>query len=791
MSIAPDLALAIADDQYPRYFTEKIWSWIPEIHRVRDAEGTPPDVLRSLVEVLAEAAAVERRSIDRLWEDTIVDYADDWAVSYIAGLVGARLPHALNRRGRRTAVGRAIANRRRAGTLPLLERLIFDVTGWTGAISEAFKRLARTTHALDPTLDPGSFGGTATPQGGTANLRSARVSELLDGPFDRYAHTIDVRCLRGRLGLYNVPKLNVFLYRQQAYEVVFPTPFALDDEHFAIDPSGRDVPLFRPDARDYHDVRDIEDARCPPMAEWRVEAPIPCRLLNDAAYLPVAETTPAALRPALAPLFGMLVNGTADYRRMFLRLVPGAPDFDAFAALAEAHVVETSAKPNLIPNALDLAVGGDPDADRLAFSRIIGADLRPWLAGGIPGEIIVAVDPLRGRCQSVDPVPAVERLFIRRAHYGMHIAVGAGTHERSAGLVDGAATLPAGGAPGLPGDAVALAVLPNSGEHQIEDSRTYELVTPELADVTELQLQAGPFERPYLRIEPDDGGDTFTITALAKLDPADPRTLTIDGLWFGITPEGLGPVPEPAPVVPARIVLDGIWDRVTLCNITLDPGGERARLDEAQATAIPAVTLEIAGVVSELRIDRCITGPILERSTAADPCSSGTVEIVDSIVHSIDPAVPAIDTRLGAVTIERSTILGDLVVNRLEASEALVVGILRVTDTQNSCFRFGAASQGSTGDETAPDFERPPKLYESHIFEDGVAPHFFASTRFGDPGYAQLSATAPGEIVRGAENGSEMGAASRTLNPIKFNDLKAAFEEFAPVSVVAQFIFET
>src|SRR5690606_18072953 len=109
-------------------------------------------------------------------------------------------------------------------------------------------------------------------------------------------------------------------------------------------------------------------------------------------------------------------------------------------------------------------------------------------------------------------------------------------------------------------------------------------------------------------------------------------------------------------------------------HCTIDPGGEQARIDLCEGRPIPAVTLEIRGQVDRLLIDRCITGPILEATSTGDPCSAREIAICDSIVHSLDPDVPAISSRIAAVELHRVTVFGDVVVNRLYASEALIQG---------------------------------------------------------------------------------------------------------------------
>ena len=128
---------------------------------------------------------------------------------------------------------------------------------------------------------------------------------------------------------------------------------------------------------------------------------------------------------------------------------------------------------------------------------------------------------------------------------------------------------------------------------------------------------------------------------------------------------------------------------------------------------------------------------------------------------------------------ERVTVFGQLDVERLWATETLVTGMVDVTDTQQGCFRFSAAPAGSR-------LPRPYHTYE--LLDPGP---IFTSDVFGQPGYAQLSQAAPRELLHGAENGSEIGAFSSLLNPIKLDSLRAKIDEYMPFGLIPMFIFET
>ena len=237
-----------------------------------------------------------RRDVDRLWDDQQITLADDWAVPYIGDLLGTRPVSEQNRRGQRVAVARTVYYRRRKGTLPVLEALILDIGGLDGAVVEAFRRLGRTRHRLDPEV-PGLEGLiTRTPPGGTADLRSARISDIVDGPFDDLAHTLDTRQLRGPYGRYNIPKINFHLFALKAFQVRLATPVDLGEGRFTFDPSGRDIQLFQPRQRPE------EGDPCRPVREWELPAPLTCRRLNAARFQLAARTTFRAISsPSSAP----------------------------------------------------------------------------------------------------------------------------------------------------------------------------------------------------------------------------------------------------------------------------------------------------------------------------------------------------------------------------------------------------------------------------------------------------------------------------------------------------------
>lgn len=778
--------LRIAEDGFERYFAEKIWSWVPEVYR--DADLTAPDgpVLRPLVEILAGEAALARREIDRLWENVLIDYADEWAVPYIGDLIGARLLNSINGRGVRVDVGRTIGYRRRAGTLPVLDQLIQDITGWRGVVAEAWRRLGRHWHGLDDTAPVVPARRGETPRGGFADLRLRRQTDGLDGPFDSFAHHPDFRKVRGLRGRYAVPKLNIHLFRRQAVTIRDSMGLRLDTRLFTFDPSGRECAL-------YANVPRPDTGRWTVPQPWHMPLPISPSLLDHALFAITPATNLAGMGPRLPALVGATIEGQrqlAELARSDLGGPPNYPNPAAFRALQAATRVADCGKYRLYGTALEIATAATFAAlADLAAERIAAAEMPP---SAPPQTFPTGTDAL------IDPRRGVARLATDTAfrpttwNYGCFAPVGAGGHDRAVSDDPGALVVSDTPTSLQP---IVLAPAGLEGSVRFPSSKSWR-VDAAITPFTRLTWKAANRARPYILLR-RGAGNAARLEA-APLDgtkpaddPTNRREIEIDGLWLTV---GQASYPDQVLATPASlpvprlttIVIDGTAapvHRVTLRNVTLDPGGERARVVPCTAVAIPHVRLQLRGEVQELVIENCVTGPIEEFTAASDPCAAGTVIIRDSIVHSIDPARPAIDLKSGSLTIERSTVFGDIRVARMFATELLATGLVTVADNQHGCFRFSAAG--------ADPAMRLPRQFESHLIAGGIVPHMFVSQRFGDAGYAQLSETAPGEIQTGAENGSEIGAFSRLLSPIRTADLMAKLDEYAPLNTICGLVLET
>src|SRR5215208_507383 len=231
---------------------DRLYELLPAVYRHRDAEVGLP--LRSLMRVIEEQVDVVEQDIQRLHENWFIETCEDWVVPYIADLVGYHPVHESGEpgdtgtlsertRGRilvpRREVANTVHNRRRKGTLALLELVARDVAGWPARAVEFYRLLAFTQ-----ALNHQQLG-----QGRTVDLRRPATLRRLGGAFDELARTVDVRrvgSLRSR-GRYNLPNVGLFVWRHRAYSVTETPARAREDigSHcYTFSILGNDTPLY-------------------------------------------------------------------------------------------------------------------------------------------------------------------------------------------------------------------------------------------------------------------------------------------------------------------------------------------------------------------------------------------------------------------------------------------------------------------------------------------------------------------------------------------------------------------
>ncbi|AEM85029.1 hypothetical protein [Streptomyces violaceusniger] len=241
---------------------------LPQWHRLRDAEAGEP--LRALLAVIAEQVDRVRDGAERSYDDWFVETATAWVLPYLGDLVGyrplpgyervlatglrdggppdasrARLAEAL---APRRDVAATVANRRRKGTLALLEELSASVAGWPARAVE-FSRL--TAHQQPVKLYGGTGGAAADlrrlSRGRLADLRDGAALDLAGGPFGTVARSVDVRRAgsRRRQGGHTPAGVGLFVWRLKPYQVTRAPAYCIDRARnlYTFSILGNDTPL--------------------------------------------------------------------------------------------------------------------------------------------------------------------------------------------------------------------------------------------------------------------------------------------------------------------------------------------------------------------------------------------------------------------------------------------------------------------------------------------------------------------------------------------------------------------
>jgi len=196
-------------------------------------------------------------------------------------------------------------------------------------------------------------------------------------------------------------------------------------------------------------------------------------------------------------------------------------------------------------------------------------------------------------------------------------------------------------------------------------------------------------------------------------------------------------------------------------------------------------SLSVAATSTKLNIliDRSIVGALRV------PNAIEHLHIADSIVDAQQGI--AISGPTGAndfaarSTIEATTILGRCWLQELTlGSEVLFDEVVVVRRKQQGCVRFSYIAPAS---ET-------PRRYHCIPADDADAGTLarltlaFTSTRFGDPGYAQLSRNGPIEIATGGSDGSEIGGFFSLKNVLRRQNLVMRLDEYLPFGLAAALI---
>jgi hypothetical protein len=376
----------------------------------------------------------------------------------------------------------------------------------------------------------------------------------------------------------------------------------------------------------------------------------------------------------------------------------------------------------------------------------------------------VSIDPVLGRIAfGTAPAAAPNVSF----NYGFSDDLGGGEYDRSATIDP--ALQPIVAAPAQPaGLQGALDGIGNGGAVEIGGSGRL-AVTPRItvtAANKRLELRAANKARPLLAL-----GGEMVITG------QDGAEVTLNGLVIS--------------GAPLRVKATNDGKKLKLLRLrhcTLVPGID---LLPTGAPRLPdGASLIVETPDTRVEIERCIVGGLRVAAGAQ-------VVITDSIVdatRSNGVAFAAPDNVSGgaALQISTSTVIGKVHTTELtKASNTIFSAALAQGDTWRAPVWADRRQRGCVRFCFLPLASRVPRRYRCQPEAAPDLPPTFTSSRYGDPGYCQLSRRTPSAIRQGADDGSEMGVFHDLFQSQREANLRLRLGEYARFDLEVGFIFVT
>jgi len=721
----------------------QLYELLPAVYRIRDAElakqleeaGGPPQEgpLKALLTVIAEQVAVLEEDLAQLYDDQFIETCANWVVPYIGDLVSARrvfvFPGA--RFTERAFVANTMAYRRRKGTAAVLEQLARDVTGWNANVVEYFQLLATTQYMNHIRLDNLSV----------ANVRNSAPLEFVSTPFDKVAHTADVRRIASGRGKYNIPNIGIYLWRLNNYSITRAPAFKLDNRRYLFDALGKDIELYNnPETED--EITHLAEP---------INVPLPI--------------TRRVLHRDLDQYYGVDHD---QFRSILVNL--NGTDI--------AAVTTNASPPQKVIDVCDLSDITD------GAGNVIGWAHKP--------KNRISIDPVLGRLAFPENDPPPRSVQVSY-NYGFSTEMGGGEYGRGATFSNLetvirvptdrptlqaaiAALFPqVASSTELPGGAIEIekpASVADSVYHDLSGT-----ITIPAGKV--IEVRGADQHRPVIRLNGD-----WSITGGGE------GQLLLNGLV--ITGGSLR--------VPATAKLRTL--RLTHCTVV--PGPVQAPVTSPPSGLNPApqsLLVEAADVSIELVSS--IVGPIGAvdgaqvslRDSIID--AGGTTRVAYADVLSFASTSPPGSTPFGEsgapLKIVNSTIIGKVNTLTMQlASNTIFYADLLPGDSwpapvyserlQAGCVRFSYVPPGS----------RLPRLFRCQPADPADATRvrpIFTSLRYGDAAYCQLSTLCAEEIQQGADDQAEMGAFHDLYQPQRKANLSASLNEYLRFGLEAGIFF--
>ena len=395
----------------------------------------------------------------------------------------------------------------------------------------------------------------------------------------------------------------------------------------------------------------------------------------------------------------------------------------------------------------------------------LGDDGAGW-AHSPPPNGVYAIDPVLGRIAL--PADAADPADVRvRWHEGFSADIGGGEYERGDSL-----PIPVETPVRVPDDQAtitdALLAISGDGVVEITDSSRYsETLSIDVVADGSVEIRARNGRRPIL----DLGG--LTISG------AENSSARLNGLLIT------------GAVVEVPDVGGNLLDRLSIIHCTLVPGITLSTAGEPLQPIASSLNLALAGLETE--VEKSIIGAVRSHARGSFSASDS---IIDATARD-DVAYAASDDESpgAAMSLVACTVIGKLHCSELVlVSNSILFAALAAGDTwaapvraerkQVGCIRFSWLPFESI----VPTRHRcQPDSNQSALY---IAPRFTA-LRYGTPAYAQLTTGTPAEILRGADDESEMGVFHHLYGAQRETNLRIRLAEYLRVGLRAGIFYES
>ncbi|MBP5975003.1 hypothetical protein HW132_20245 [Brasilonema sp. CT11] len=818
----------------------RLYELLPAIYRIRDAEQGYP--LQDLLRVITEQVDVVEADITQLYDNWFIETCLDWVVPYIGDLIDYQSVPSKILIPRRS-VANTIRNRRRKGTLALLESLAYQVAGWQTRVVEFYKLLSYTQNL--------NYQGSSSQ---TVDLRQVDALDKLDGPFEELAHAVDIRRIISQydIGKYNTHSVGLFVCRLKTYSVTRTPAYCLEEVSpncYTFSITANDIPLYNHPQKSADSTQIVRELNLPiPISRKALKSrmsdyydPIPeiftksveIWLGNGSQVLPVppekiivADLSDWNYQP---PKDHIAVDPQLGRMAFPLRQLPKNGvwvsyyyGFSADIGGGEYNRKLKNPEGNLLLLAEDIQ---DPVTliarlkDNSSLSQFLRSQFSPntekllnnhnrvyspqaALIKAVVGELNQL---LLGESLYQEQSFASIRLAERTSWFAQQNPQGKELIRLNRLLMEAA----------FPyeirrhHDYKIYKVSQNSREcHQtiteailqwqqekprhavieILDSGVYvEGIDINLESNQTLQLRAANGKRPVIRIL--DLRTSYRDALNVTVKPG--SCFTLDGLLItgrGVHVEGASTKCDYAiPAQPAKVIIR---------HCTLVPGWSLHCDCETRRSNEPS--LELFNTDAQTVIEHSIIGSIKvdQDEIHTDPLP---IHICDSIIDATSLEWQAIGAVGGStahtrLTIARCTVFGQIHVHAIDLAEnSIFNGKIFVSRQQQGCMRFSYVTPDS---RTPRRYNCQPDLVEQAVTEAAqqqqersrVQPQFH-STHYGTPTYCQLADTCAEEIKHGADDESEMGVFHNLYQYQKAANLRTHLDEYTPADMQVGIVY--